>query len=185
MPRGVKYATEEERLAARRASKAAYRSKPENVAKERAGYRAWCAANPEKKRAANTAWREANPDHPRDPEAARVYSAEWYQRNKERRAATAATWRRENPERQSEYRKRRRARRLGSEPDLTLEQWLEVLEEFDYKCAYCSADGDLEQDHVWPVSRGGRHTKDNMAPACRSCNASKGSKLLAEWLAFV
>lgn len=184
MPRGVKYATEEERLAARRASKAKYRSKPEAAVRERAYGVAWRAENADKVKANNARW-NTEKTRVKYKDTQRQASANWYQQNRDRRAETTARWRRDNPDRLSEYQRRRRARKLGSNPDLTLDQWIEVLEEFGHRCAYCGVEGDLEQDHVWPISRGGRHTKDNMAPACRSCNARKGAKLLAEWLGFV
>lgn len=49
-----------------------------------------------------------------------------------------------------------------------------------WPCFYCDAPS-TELDHAVPVSRGGLHDKDNLLPACRSCNASKGDKLLKEW----
>ncbi len=155
---------------------------PERVREQN---RRWRQDNPEKKQAANAAWRESNPKKPVDPDQQRAYSARWYRDNRERRNAAAAAWRRANPERQSEYQKRRRARRNGSEPDLTEEQWLEVVAEFDGRCAYCGGEGSIELEHVVPLARGGRHTRLNVVPACRKCNASKGAKLLAEWLGFV
>lgn len=146
--------------------------------------RRWREENPEKKRAANASWRDANPDHPRDVEAQRALSAAWYQQNKDRRRTTSLAWQAAHPEKLSEYQKRRRARRLGSNPDLTDEQWAGIVAEFGGRCAYCEAEG-VEQDHVIPLSRGGRHTESNVVPACRKCNASKGTKYLAEWLGFV
>ncbi len=66
--------------------------------------------------------------------------------------------------------------------DLTLAQWLEIQAEFDGRCTYCLEYPErLEMDHVIPLSRGGNHTADNIVPACRSCNSSKGNKLLSEW----
>lgn len=38
-------------------------------------------------------------------------------------------------------------------------------------------------DHVIPVSRGGGTVSDNVLPACYVCNASKGGRDPAEWLA--
>jgi hypothetical protein len=32
------------------------------------------------------------------------------------------------------------------------------------------------------ISRGGRYTLDNVAPACRSCNTSKGGEEVTSWL---
>lgn len=147
--------------------------------------RVWREANPEKKQKANASWRNTNPRPEQDPERARECAAIWYRENKDRRAQTSAAWRRANPDKVAEYQRRRRARKLGTDPDLTPEQWNEILDEFGHRCAYCASDGPLERDHVWPISRGGRHTRDNVVPACRSCNASKGSRILAEWMRFV
>lgn len=51
------------------------------------------------------------------------------------------------------------------------------------RCAYCPAVADTI-DHVIPLARGGRHAEGNLLPACRSCNSSKGDKLLIEWKAW-
>jgi 5-methylcytosine-specific restriction endonuclease McrA len=48
-------------------------------------------------------------------------------------------------------------------------------------CFYCGRSGGTV-DHVVPLSRGGQHAEGNLVPACRSCNSSKGDKLLIEWL---
>lgn len=37
-------------------------------------------------------------------------------------------------------------------------------------------------DHIFPRSRGGQNTIDNLVLACGSCNMSKGSKSTEEWL---
>ena len=50
-------------------------------------------------------------------------------------------------------------------------------------CAYCGAvDRPLQRDCVLALSRGGRYTLDNIAPACGSCNASKGNDEVTGWL---
>ena len=54
--------------------------------------------------------------------------------------------------------------------------------DFDYCCAYC---GDrpsfLTIDHVIPRSQNGTNDPNNLLPACKNCNESKGSKALATW----
>ena len=51
-------------------------------------------------------------------------------------------------------------------------------------CTYCGAtDVILEMDHIIPKSKGGDNSPENLTPACRPCNASKGSLSLAEWRA--
>lgn len=58
--------------------------------------------------------------------------------------------------------------------DLTEQQWIDRLNEFDHACAYClRADVELTQEHIVPISLGGQHTIDNVIPACRSCNSTK------------
>lgn len=49
------------------------------------------------------------------------------------------------------------------------------------ECVYCGGSFD-HVDHVYPLARGGRDNPMNLVPACQSCNTSKGSKTLPEWL---
>ncbi len=50
-------------------------------------------------------------------------------------------------------------------------------------CAYCGAtDRPLQRDCVLALTRGGRYTLDNIAPACRSCNASKCNDEVTGWM---
>lgn len=48
-------------------------------------------------------------------------------------------------------------------------------------CRYCCSDvGPFHLDHVFPWSRGGGHTVENLVVACASCNLSKSDKTLDE-----
>lgn len=68
------------------------------------------------------------------------------------------------------------------EHDLTDEQWTALKEAWG-GCAYCGAPAtSLQRDCVLPVSRGGRYTLDNIAPACASCNASKCNDEVTGWM---
>ena len=78
---------------------------------------------------------------------------------------------------------RRRAAKKMVENNFTLEMWKQTLEEYNYLCAYCGSKENIQQDHVVPVSKGGGNTKDNVVPACPSCNASKHNKTLILWMA--
>ncbi|MEZ4309017.1 MAG: HNH endonuclease signature motif containing protein, partial [Polyangiaceae bacterium] len=57
------------------------------------------------------------------------------------------------------------------------------------RCEYCGKEIDpkagaptsYEADHRLPHSRGGPSTPENLAPACRTCNRSKGAKMPEEW----
>ena len=68
------------------------------------------------------------------------------------------------------------------EHDLSDEQWAALKAAWG-GCAYCGATGTpLQRDCVLPISRGGRYTLDNIAPACGSCNASKCNDEVTGWL---
>lgn len=49
-----------------------------------------------------------------------------------------------------------------------------------HPCAYCLVQAQT-WDHVIPLARGGSHDPENMAPACVSCNSSKGDQTPEEW----
>ena len=68
------------------------------------------------------------------------------------------------------------------EHDLTAEQWTALKDEWG-GCAYCGAtDRPLQKDCVQALSRGGRYTLPNIAPACQSCNASKSNDEVTGWM---
>jgi hypothetical protein len=67
-----------------------------------------------------------------------------------------------------------RAKQAGAQHDLTLEQWLETLEYFDNKCAYCGGKYEVIE-HYLPVSQAGT-TVSNCVPACLQCNVMKDRK---------
>jgi 5-methylcytosine-specific restriction endonuclease McrA len=48
------------------------------------------------------------------------------------------------------------------------------------KCQYCGAHHHLTLDHVYPKSKGGKTTWDNLVTACKHCNAKKGDSTLEE-----
>jgi 5-methylcytosine-specific restriction endonuclease McrA len=53
--------------------------------------------------------------------------------------------------------------------------------EFNHRCAYCGADGDLHIEHVVPISKGGPHSIGNIIPACKDCNFSKRDSEVEAW----
>lgn len=51
-------------------------------------------------------------------------------------------------------------------------------------CYYCQqkfAPKELTLDHIVPVTRGGRSSKNNCVPACKECNNRKKDLLPLEW----
>lgn len=68
------------------------------------------------------------------------------------------------------------------EHDLSDEQWQALAQAWG-GCAYCGGSGGvLQRDCVLALSRGGRYTLANIAPACRSCNASKSNDEVTAWM---
>jgi len=90
-----------------------------------------------------------------------------------------------NPNRQSEYYHQRRAREAACEiNDFTKEQWLETLQIFNHRCAYCLKPLKCaDREHLIPITRGGNNTQSNVVPACRSCNVKKNDRTLLEFVA--
>lgn len=112
----------------------------------------------------SAAWKKANPERAR---------AGW--NNPEKRAKDKAFMRTpEGRERRRIVEQNRRARKQSSGGSFTYDEWQEVLADFNHRCGYCLTDeGPLEMDHIDPVVLGGRHSRENIAPACATCNRIK------------
>lgn len=115
-------------------------------------------------------WRKDNPDLARA-----------------RNTAAVRRWRKDHPEHYKVIRNRsknkmRAAGRLHRQQmqvlprDLTMAEWQETLRYFDHRCAYCRRRRKLQHEHVIPVCQGGGYTKDNIVPACSTCNYRKGAR---------
>ena len=55
-------------------------------------------------------------------------------------------------------------------------------------CYYCGtkvAHKELTMDHLVPLARGGRSTKDNLVPSCKDCNTKKRKFLPMEWVEYM
>ena len=106
----------------------------------------------------------------------------------------------DHPEKKKEYKKqyygtpegkankqRENAKRRAKEREiintLTGEEWIGILKKYKFRCAYCGKKFTLfdreTKDHIIPISKGGDNTKENIVPACRSCNSKKGNRKLA------
>jgi len=76
-------------------------------------------------------------------------------------------------------------RQIESEGDFTVQDWLDIMHLWNWKCAYCGAKllhGTRSTDHIVPLTRNGKNTRNNIVPCCRSCNSQKNNRLLSEWL---
>lgn len=73
------------------------------------------------------------------------------------------------------------AQRGGTPTHLSLTHLWQHWCRFDHRCAYCGCSGDLEIEHVVPISKGGEHHLGNIVPACHRCNSSKFSHDALQW----
>lgn len=82
------------------------------------------------------------------------------------------------------YRRARRqhtySRKRACQP-ITPEVQIQVLEEFDGKCAYCQEPA-MTFDHIIPITKGGSSELQNIVPACTACNPSKKNKDVFDWI---
>ncbi len=58
----------------------------------------------------------------------------------------------------------------------------------DNRCHYCDNKvpfKELTMDHLVPLAMGGRSTKDNLVPCCKTCNNKKKSMMPIEWQEYL
>ena len=74
-------------------------------------------------------------------------------------------------------RERRKARELRES------QWWkrQVAKGKCYYCGSATAPKALTMDHIVPISRGGKSTRGNVVPCCKTCNTAKKQLLPMEW----
>ena len=112
----------------------------------------------------------------------------YYAANRPERLAYSATYKKtvgrgKEDKRKKVNREARRYARLKGVAvlDLSAQQWQEILEAYNFRCAYCPPScwrchkkkHTLTQDHIDPIFHGGNHTLWNVVPACQSCNSTK------------
>lgn len=81
---------------------------------------------------------------------------------------------------------KRKALKMAAEGSHTASDVEERFVLFGHRCAYCGDEGKLQVDHFQPLARGGSNSKENLVPACQTCNVSKNARWgmdLIVWLA--
>lgn len=64
---------------------------------------------------------------------------------------------------------------------LTDAEWKYIVHYFNNECAYCGKKEKLTFEHVVPFSKGGSFGKENIIPACPTCNSSKNDLDYDHW----
>jgi 5-methylcytosine-specific restriction endonuclease McrA len=158
--------------------------------RKRENMRRWTADNAEHVREKARLWRQKNADRLRAKrlasgvdrtETKRVKSRAYYAANREARQVKHREYYRDNTDKRYAWKAARRARLAGAVCTATRKQIADLKLVWGC-CAYCfRSDRRLTVDHLTPLSRGGSHTIDNLVPACRPCNSSKGTRTLSEF----
>ena len=146
-------------------------------------------------------WQHAHPEYRKrqvknqkrryeaNPGLKKVYDARHYQRHKEEIIAKNEARAKANADKYRPAKQasliRYRARLAQAEGTWTAKEFKELCESTGNRCWYCQKQTDkLTADHMVPLSRGGSNGITNIAPACMSCNASKGATTPLEFLSF-
>ncbi len=106
----------------------------------------------------------------RDPVHATEIKRRWAKNNPEKvRASTKKSY-----EKNRLYACLRGARRRAIQGDTRTDPALaqQVLDYYGTDCVYCG-EPFTGFDHLQPLSRGGLHEAENLAPCCKSCNSGK------------
>jgi 5-methylcytosine-specific restriction endonuclease McrA len=124
------------------------------------------------------AWREANRDR------IGQYNSEYYVKNRVAEIARSLAYTKANPDVDRSIKQRRDARKRDAVcehgPRCVSAAFLAAVR--GAPCNYCGKPA-TEADHYKPISRGGLHCRDNIVPACKSCNCSKNARDPEKWLA--
>ena len=184
------------------------RGKPRWVCQDcfNAWTRQWRKDNPQRARATDKRYKDkSKPKRSRDYKVwlernkgrRKILWAQYYQKNHERMLARARKYRAENLKRVKQknklyrennldkhraYEATRRAAKFHRGPWISYEEWQTIMRYFDHRCGYCLEKAiPLTQEHMTPLSRGGKHDVENVVPACMSCNNHKSSKNLIQY----
>ena len=136
--------------------------------------RQWRRNNPEKIKKYNEQWRKDNPEYDEQySENHKVTKAIYDRQYRQTEMGKAVAQR---------FNTKRRATIKNIINTLTAKEWEDILEEYNYICAYCGVEFNCEnlptKDHVIPISKGGHNIKENIVPACQSCNSKKHNKII-------
>lgn len=182
-------------------SKQYRKNNKEKIAKQK---RQYYLDNQEKIKERSRQWHLDNPEHRRqyyldNQEKEKEYRRQHYTDNQKKERERNKQYRIDNGEKLKEHYKqyyrteagiataqrgssKRRSILKNITNTLTAKEWLDILREHNYRCAYCKVEFTKDipptRDHVIPISKGGHNIKENIVPACQSCNSKKYNKII-------
>ena len=81
-------------------------------------------------------------------------------------------------------RNKRRSKEENQGNGITKDQWLEMMNFFDWKCAYSGMylnKNDRTIDHIIPLNNYGEHEVWNLVPMYKNYNSSKNTNNMEDW----
>lgn len=119
-------------------------------------------------------------------------SKERYEKNKdsilEKQKEYNKKWAKNNPEKILNRNNKRRNKEENQGNGITKEQWLEMMNFFDWKCAYSGEKMKNDKsthgrtiDHIIALDNGGENEPWNIIPMKKGYNTSKHTKNMLEW----
>ena len=142
--------------------------------KERARQRDWYGRNKIHARETKYKWRTENPEayqtiierHKDKPET-RIKRAAYHKKRQQ-----------EFPEKSRKKNKLRTKRKNENGGKFGAKEMATLLEIYGNKCLCCCEIGNIEADHVIPLSKGGSNDISNRQPLCPKCNLRKSNKII-------
>ena len=106
--------------------------------------------------------------------------------NKDKISKSKKEWYKNNPQKTFNTSARRRFKEENQGAGFTKEQWYEMMEFFDWRCAYSGEyiGGDSEFrtiDHIISLNKGGKHEIWNCVPMHKTYNSSKYINDMISW----
>jgi 5-methylcytosine-specific restriction endonuclease McrA len=156
--------------------------------------KAYYRANPEKQSEHHTKYYQANRTeiiarttaHQKAyPERQRIQRRAHYQAHQQHHRSCQSAYYYANHARTLELsrtrRQRRRTRRAQAGGHYTHQEWEALKFSYGYLCLRCGRQEPeikLTPDHIIPLAKGGSNNIENIQPLCRSCNCSKGVRII-------
>lgn len=124
----------------------------------------------------------------RRKDKAKEYAKQYYIDNEEAIKEKVNKWAKDNPEKVFNNVQKRRQKLKDQGVGVTKEQWLEMMNFFDWKCAYSGEKFSVEDerfkrtiDHIIPLNNNGLNEPWNCIPMTKGYNSSKNNKDMVEW----